>query len=293
MFGAVTVAAVLCLAGASWAADNLRHPELQRFVDEGGKVEFLGNAYGLDGWVISKEGLEPAAVYTTKEGGLVRGMLVSPDGANETMNQLIALKARLGGSQAALPGAENAHAPRVEKFYAEVEKAPWAEAGNKDAPYLYFFMNVTCDDCQKAWRDMQPMINAGKLRVRLAPFGAKQPNRDGGAALLSAAEPQKAWNDFIDGKKEALDAGAAVDGSREAVDFNSKLLASWGVKSSPFILYRRLTDGKIMAINGRPENTMLLMADLTPPLAPAAQSTVPASEKAAPVDKKKTEPKKK
>jgi len=264
-------------SATAMAAESLRHPELQRFEEQGGKVEYLGTSYGLDGWLLTKDDLEPAAVYTTKEGGLVRGMLIAPDGKVETMTQLMALKSRLDGSQEPLPGANLSYASRAEKFYAEVAKAPWGETGSKDAPYIYLFMNVTCADCQAYWKELQPLVASGKLRVRLSPFGSKPANRDGGAALLSSKDPGQSWTEFINGKADVLSADKIVGSAREAVNFNGGLLHKWGIESTPFTIYRRITDGKITVINGKPDNLMLVLADL---IAPAQKNSELQKEKA-------------
>lgn len=250
-------------SGAAVAAENLRHPELQKFAEEGGEVEFLGHAYGLDGWLLAKEGLPPRTVYTTPEGGMVIGMLVNPEGIVETTDQLVAFKAKADGSQAALPGADKSQASKTERFYAETESAAWVKAGADDAPYIYMFMNTGCDHCQKFWKELQPLIKGGKLQVRLLPFGVNEINRSGGAALLSVEDPAAAWQQYIDGKQEVLSKDKIKEGTLAAIDANTKLLANWKIKGTPpFTLYRSLNTGKITAILGAPENTMLMMADL-------------------------------
>jgi hypothetical protein len=251
------------LSSAALAAENARHPELQKFKDEGGEVEFIGHAYGLDGWLLAKEGLPPRTVYTTPEGGMVLGVLVNPEGTVETTDQLVAFKAKADGSQAALPGADQTKASKSERFYAEVEKAAWAKVGAEDAPYIYMFMNVGCDHCQAFWKDLQPLIRGGKLQVRLLPFGTKENNRYGGAALLSAEDPGAAWLQFIGGKKEVLGQDRIKEGMLAGVDANSKLFKDWGLKGTPPVtLYRSLANGQVTAIVGRPDNAMLMMADL-------------------------------
>lgn len=253
----------LFVSTAAPAEENARHPELQKFKTDGGEVEFIGHAYGLDGWMLAKEGLPPRTVYTTPEGGMVLGVLVNPEGEVETTNQLMALKARADGSQAALPGADQTQASKSERFYAEVEKAQWVKVGADEAPYIYIFMNTGCVHCQTYWKDLQPLIRGGKLQARLLPFGANEVNRTGGGALLSVAQPGTAWLEYIAGKKDALSQTKVKAGMLAAVDTNTKLLAEWNVKGMPPVtLYRSLATGQITAISGRPENTMLLMADL-------------------------------
>lgn len=250
-------------AAAPQSAGIYSHPELQKFKDQGGEVEFLGHAYGLDGWLIAKEGIPPQTAYTTPEGGLVMGPLVNPEGFVETTNQLAAYKAKAEGrSQDSLPGADKSTAPTAERFYAEVEKAAWVSTGNADAPYIYLFMNVTCDHCQTYWKSLEKSVADGKLQVRLLPFGAREENRNTGAALLSVENPGQAWTQFIKGNKDSLSAANIKEGTLASIDANGALLSKWKVSETPFTIYRRLNDGQVTVVSGKPDNAMLIMADL-------------------------------
>jgi len=245
--------------------NELRHPELEKFKSEGGDVEFIGHAYGLDGWLLTRKDIPPRTAYTTPQGGLVLGNLVNPQGEVETMSQLHALKAKMEGSQEAIPGAEepSSNVSKSERFYATVEKkAAWVQAGKADVPYLYMFMNVNCDHCKEYWKALEPAVKAGRLQVRLVPFGQAPANREGGAALLSSADPGAAWSDYIAGKQNVLSKEKAVDGSLAAIDANTQMVKTFGLSKTPFTIYRRPDNGKLTVISGKPSNMMLLESEL-------------------------------
>lgn len=257
------VAFAILFAVPAVAADNLRHPELRKFEEEGGKVEFIGHAYGLDGWLLTRKDVSPRTVYTTPEGGLVMGLLVNPEGKLETTEQLLAFKARTEGAQESLPGASLATASAVEKFYAAVEKSNWVVAGNPDAPYIYVFMNVTCDHCQAYWKELQAAVKGGQAQVRLVPFGISPENVETGAAFLSVDNPVAAWQQFIEGNKGALSKDKIKEAGLAALDANTQLLKTWKIAGvPPYTVYRKPADGKVMTVIGRPENTMRVLADL-------------------------------
>lgn len=127
---------------------------------------------------------------------------------------------------------------------------------------MYMYTNVSCDHCQNFWKDIRGAVKSGKLQVRLVPSGGYIENREGGAALLSVADPAQAWDNYIGGTVTALSKTLAKPGTLENVDANTEILKNWNVEHMPFTIYRRLEDGVVMAIMGRPENTMLIMADL-------------------------------
>jgi hypothetical protein len=272
---AIFMAFALFVGAPAFAAEEAKPAAttsnaFKKFEQDGGKMEFIGNAYGVDGWaLINKNNVVQTTIYTTPEGGMVRGLLFDPNGNPLTPGQLAAMKAKKEGSQAALPNLEKANPARLngqskaEAFYAQVEKlGGWVQAGAASAPYIYMFMNVGCVECQDTWKKLQGPVNQGTLQVRLVPFGKEPLNRDGGAALLSVDRPGDAWTSYIAGKTEALDKGKIKSGGWDKIDANTKLVSSWKVPNVPFIFYRKLTDGTLVGIPGPPQNIMLLQADL-------------------------------
>jgi len=252
-------------AGGNGLPSGERHPEIEKFKKEGGMVEYIGHAFGLDGWLLTRQDIPPRTAYTTAEGGLVIGSLVNPEGKVETMNQLTALKAKMEGSQAAQPGAEEpkSGASKAEHFYATLEKrSAWVQSGPDDAPYLYMLMNVNCDHCKEYWKELEPAVKQGKLQVRFVPFGQAPANREGGAAMMSSSDPGAAWSEYIAGKEGALAKSTIVDGALSAIDSNTALVKQFKVTGTPFTMYRRLDDGKLMVIAGKPSNMMMLRSEL-------------------------------
>jgi hypothetical protein len=265
-----TLTFLLALAPGVSLAVEPTHPELRRFIESGGEVEYLGHALGVDGWLLTKTNAAGKAVvryaYATPEGGLVLGILLDPQGGVETKKQLTALMRREEGAQASkTPGisaGKTADSGKAEQFYAEVEKAAWARAGSADAPYLYLFINTTCPECQKFWGELQEPVKAGRLQVRLVPFGAIAVNRESGAALLSSEDPGDDWSRFIAGDASVLSKDKVSGDALAKIDANTRLAANWKLQGPPFTLYRRPADGVVTAIVGEPDNLMLVLADL-------------------------------
>lgn len=262
IFQAAAVAAVLLFTMPAFAQNELRSPLLNKFEEAGGSVEFIGSSHGLDGWVAKdSKGEVKQTVYTTQDGAMVVGKLISPDGELETKTQLEAYLKRTKGSQDAAPGAEKSSS-KSEQLYAKTEQAGWVGLGKDDVPYIYIFMNVTCDHCQNFWKDIEDYVTREKLQVRLVPYGKSDENRDGGAALLAAADPLAAWKAYLTGNKDVLSKDKATEESYKQIDMNNALVAAYKLGGPPFTLYRRPGDGTLAAIVGRPDNVMLMMAEL-------------------------------
>lgn len=250
------VAVVLLTSAASFAQPQAKpNALLQKMEADGARIDFLGQAYGLDGWMVTDPKAGTQYMYTTAEGALVAGMLFAPDGRLETMRQLRAYKEKADAAAEKLPS-------KAEKFYAAVEKAHWVALGENTAPYLYVFVNVGCAHCLDFWKDIESGVRGGSLQVRLVPYGAQEVNRDGAAALLSAERPDEAWQAYARGDVTALGKDKIKDGFYAKVDENTALARDWKLPAPPFTLYRRPADGIVTAIAGRPENKMLLPAEM-------------------------------
>lgn len=151
---------------------------------------------------------------------------------------------------------------KAEQFYALTEKANWVQVGSKDAPYMYVFVNPTCEHCIAYWKALRLSVDNGTLALRLVPFGALEQNRKLGAALLGSPDPAKAWRDFVEGKLSAMPLSLATPGTLKKIDDNTALWGKMGLtQAPPFSLYRAPADGKIRAVIGKPDNVMMLIAD--------------------------------
>lgn len=253
---------VLSVLSVPALAEVKRHAGLERYEKEGGKVEFLGNAYGLDAWMLVTKDGSPRYVYTTDQGAMVMGALVGPDGDVLSGDMLKAYLKKVEGGQGALPGADKTNQSKVERLYAEIEKANWVRVGDENAPYVYVFINVNCDHCRDYWKDLGGAVKSGTIQIRLVPFGAVAANREGGAALLSVEDPAAAWKNYMDGKLEALGKDKIKDGALEKIDANTALVKEWKIQGPPFTLYRKPDTGVLTALVGRPKNPMVVIADL-------------------------------
>lgn len=268
----MAIAAALTFGGTpvfAQSAKNLRNPEIQKFERDGGRVDYLGNAYGLDGWIMfDRDGTFRSVVYSTPDGrGMVRGSLFGADGKSVTKLQMEAYNARKAGAQGPLPNTDNPDSglPKAEYFYAALSKANWVTVGKDGAPYLYMIINVNCDHCQALWKALLPYEKEGKMQFRILPFGQADENLNGGAALLSVDDPGAAWQAYMDGKKDALSVDKIKTGAIEKIKANNAFVAKWKPAGTPFTIYRRLTDGRLTAFVGKPSNAMLVMSDLMKP----------------------------
>ncbi len=245
-------------------------PAFADFERNGGIIEYLGRSGTLESFMLLGPDKSLKTVYVTPDNAMIMGILIDAQGRNLTAPQLVAYRKRLSGDQSAVPGAENSTLSKAEKIYAGVEKSAWVVAGSDSAPYIYMFMNVNCDHCKAMFTALAPLVTAGKLQIRLVPFGAAAANRDGGAALLSVRDPFAAWQAYIKGDTAALGKDKIAAGTLEKIAANTAFVGENKLPGPPFSIYRRPADGVVTALVGPPANTLTLLADLLPPEMPPA-----------------------
>lgn len=265
------LAAALCFffAGDARAQGEPRKPstpELRAFEARGGKLEYLGRSFDVDGWLLvdhngKKRG---QGLYVTPTGAIIMGLLYSPVGDNITKTQFQLYDFKQGGSQKALPVSDtnNDAVPKAEQFYSAAESANWVRAGMIDAPYVYMFVNVNCDHCQSMFRTLKGSVDKGLLQLRIVPLGQQDENLNGGAALLSSDDPAGAWQKYMDGQKGELHKTKIKGDALEKMAANNKMARKFSVPAPPFIIYRKVSDGSLMVTVGKIDNPMQMMSDL-------------------------------
>ena len=255
--------------GQTTGTSKTPHVALQTLIQQGYNVEFLGNDFGVDGWIVRDQNDQVQYAYQTPEGGLITGLLFAPDGTLHTAKQIEKYSAVVeSGSQDALSfksAVDESNAPVSERVYAEVEKAKWFAVGDSDAPYIYTFMNPTCTHCVEFWNDhMKSLVDDGQLQIRFVPFGKADVNRDASAMLLTAPNAEEIWRDYASGNEDAYDGAEDAnvpEGIYDAIDLNSAIYAKRKFTHTPFTIYRAPNNGEIKIIAGVPKNTMMLLAD--------------------------------
>ncbi len=139
----------------------------------------------------------------------------------------------------------------------------------KTGPELTAFVDPNCIFCHKFYEQAQPLINAGKLRVRFVIVGFLKPDSaPRAAAILGAKDPQAAMAENEKGFDAATEEGGIkpMDNPppalRAAVENNTKLLAKSGELATPTLIYCDKKTG-LKVIHGLPQEGLTgLMGEL-------------------------------
>ncbi len=254
----------------------------------GATVYYLGQDLGLNGWFIVKDGQVQILYTTPDQQAVMVGALLSAEGANISQQQVMLLansnpeiqkilksSAAVTGqapkpSQPATPEAQAAPTSPAsddvvqpsQKFFDALVKAANITFGKDDAPQLLMIMDVNCPHCHKAWQAMQPLVDAGKLRVTMIPIGALGPESEvQGANWLLNKDPYDSWKKHMAGNEKIFKTETPSAEKVSAIRDNTVLVQKWGVDQAPYILYHG-KNGKVRLIIGEPKSINDIILDI-------------------------------
>ncbi len=264
-------------------------PVLKLFKNQGVTVDYLGRQYGLDGWLLVKDG-SIQVMYTTGDGqGAVLGTLYGPTGNLITNGQLLAAKdkgqlpANVAAGAAPAPmtivPAAVASAPPVEqgiaapagksgeppseRLWKQVLSSTYLKMGSDSAPPLYAIMDPRCHFCHDFYTAVSSKYLANNaVQLRVIPVGilgadsAKEANQ-----VVSSPDAAKLWDEIE--HNNIADLPAIASDSPTKIDKNHQIMRDWHLTGTPALIYRN-KDGKVKIILGVPKDMDELIADLGP-----------------------------
>lgn len=247
---------------------------IQNLRKAGTTIYYLGDALGLHGWFAVKDGQIQIFYTTPDQRAIIVGALLSAEGANISQQQVLLLanskpeiQQILKGQQAAANAASNASAPspesadKSEQFMGELLKGATLTFGKPTAPQLVMIMDVRCHFCHATWKLLQPLVDAGKLRVTMFPIMALgTESRDKAAVWLAQKDPYDAWKKHVGGDEKVLSSPPPAD-KVQAIANNTGLVQKWHVDQTPYLLYRG-KNNKVRLIIGQPQSADVIMNDI-------------------------------
>ncbi len=264
---------------------------IQNLVASGSQLRYLGQDYGLNGWLVLKNGQEQY-FYSTPDGqAVLMGILFNNKGDTVTLKQINDLRKKEGPAIDKLAGFEasplatpsgvktsaatvsqdftnpetllkSAVKSKAEQLFEGVEDANWIKLGSDKAPVIYTFIDPECPHCHDLIKNVRQSgyLEQGLLQLRLIPVGVLTENSLTEAAyLLASPDPQKELFRHLDGDKNALLADKTVN--TQGVQRNIKLMQDWKLDVTPFSVYRG-RDGKVKVLQGVPDDLKKIITEL-------------------------------
>lgn len=228
-----TATTELSLSGANKLLDAVTHGQASA------EKVFPGPG-GLTGIEVSMQG-HPTIAFATGDGKyLVAGPVIDTKGQDAAHAAMIKL-GLIAKPASALTLAQKA--AQADSFV----------LGTK-GPELTAFVDPNCIYCHKFYEEAQPLINAGKLRVRFVVVAFLKPSSaPKAAAILGAANPAAAMAANEKGFDEATEEGGIAPAENpsaatmSALENNTKLLSESGEVATPTLIYCNAKGDAVLA----------------------------------------------
>ena len=216
-------------------------PEVPRVIErlqaQGAEVVALGEASGVSGFLVHRDGGGAYSAYVTPGGGLLVGLLIGPEGEDLTGRQV--QRAGEAGELEGLVTEETEEQPQVavasgdpvEALLEATERAYGFTLGEA-GPVIHVFADRTCPYSYRHVEGLKALARAGRVRAHVIPIGLL-----GEQAALRAVEiagsqrPEVAWEGTVLPEWDQ-ELGAA------RVQRNMALHAAWKVRGVPFSVWR-------------------------------------------------------
>lgn len=248
-------------------------PAIQTLVDQGAQVRFLGKDFGLEGWIVIKNGQEQFFYVLPSGEAFVSGILVDAKGKVITTEQAARLRQsgddlleKLSSDNTAQAQAsgdtQNKYEFKTpsEKLYYDMENSNWIPLGQAGAPMMYAFIDPNCQHCHAMMNELkEKYIDTGAAQLRIVPVGFTEQSKAQAAFLMAAPDPAGLLWKHLGGDKEALPAKAEIN--QQGVERNMAIMQSWKFNVTPMVIYRDKAN-KVKIVKGRPKDIETLVKDL-------------------------------
>ena len=210
---------------------------MERLRAQGAEVVPLGEASGVSGFLVHREGGGAYSAYVTPGGGLLVGLLIGADGEDLTGRQVQA--AREAGAleglgvdearaQARVPGSSG---DPVQGLF-EATRSAFGFTLGEEGPVIHVFADRTCPYSYRHVEGLKALARAGKVRARVIPIGLLGEDAALKAVEITGSErPEVSWDGVVRPQWDQ-ELGAA------RVQRNMELHAAWKVRGVPFSVWR-------------------------------------------------------
>ncbi len=283
--------AIPSIASAQISYDPDPPEALERMVEQGSQVFYLGEFEGMKGWALIREG-KPEFFYQNREGtALIMGLMFNQDGEMVTMGQLRALYQEVGDDMYAVTGGAISNLPSsdeiasvtnpvvtqnqetqpskpmvteanltpAKRMYADLLASNWVTLNPNGQHDIFAFIDPDCPHCKAFLRDAEPFMTDDGLRLRIIPIGMSDPALKKAALLLASANPEERLMAYAKGDQTQLNAPDNINTA--GVESNVTMMFKHGFDVTPIIVYRT-NKGEIRMIRGKPSDYNMVINDI-------------------------------
>lgn len=243
-------------AGVSGVPIDLSLGQLQTVA--AGNITDVGEAHGLQGYFV-RSGQQFQVFYATPDGsGLIPGVMWDASGKDVTRQQV----AQIPGAIPTIEVGGTSGQPVGEGQAIQLlQRASYGAVGAASAPKIFMLMDPQCIYSIRAYQELQPYVQAGKLQIELIPLSVLD-YEDRGQSTRSALALLSDPPDQIAAAWQAGGEANTPDPAAEAKLANNMAIAhAVGLKGTPMFWWQK-ADGSAAHLDGLPGDAASFVAAL-------------------------------
>jgi hypothetical protein len=243
-------------AGVSGVPIDLSLSQLQSVA--AGNIKDVGEAHGLKGYFV-RSGQQFQVFYATPDGsGLIPGVMWDAAGKDVTRQQV----AEIPGAVPTIEvGAADSQAVGEDQALPLIRKATYGTIGKASAPQVFMFMDPQCIYSIRAYQELQPYVQSGRLQIAIIPLSVLD-YEDKGQSTRSALALLSDPPDQIAAAWQAGGETNTPDPVAEGRLANNMAIAhAVGLKGTPMFWWQK-TDGSAAHFDGVPTDVAGFIAAL-------------------------------
>jgi thiol:disulfide interchange protein DsbG len=243
-------------AGVSGVPIDLSVAQLQSVA--AGNITDVGEAHGLRGYFV-RSGQQFQVFYATPDGsGLIPGVMWDAAGKDVTRQQV----AQIPGAVPTIEvGAADGQPVGDDQALPLIKKATYGTTGASTAPELFMFMDPQCIYSIRAYQELQPYVQSGRLQIAIIPLSVLD-YEDQGQSTRSALA---LLSDPPDQIAAAWQAGGETNVPNPAAEArlanNMAIAHAIGLKGTPMFWWQK-ADGSAAHFDGVPTDAASFVAAL-------------------------------
>ncbi len=226
----------------------------------GSQVTSVGEQHGLNGLLL-RNGSEMQVLYVTPDRqATIAGVMWDATGKNLTRDQV----AKIDGAvpTVVLNDADKAFAGKASgSALASVEKATFGVYGRDGAPQLWMIFDPACTYSIRAFDQLKPYVEAGRVQLRIVPISILDHEDSGmstkAALALLSNQPERMaelWAERNFGAQPSVEATAKLRA-------NGLIAEGINLTGTPTFIFRK-PDGSEGRVDGLPIDTDALVAEV-------------------------------
>lgn len=243
-------------AGVSGLPIDLSLAQLQAVA--AGNITDVGEAHGLQGYFV-RSGQQFQVFYGTPDGsGLIPGVMWDAAGKDVTRQQVAQIPGAIPTIEVAGAGGQPVGEDQTIPL---LQKATYGTVGSSAAPKVFMLMDPQCIYSIRAYQELQPYVQAGKLQIAIIPLSVLD-YEDRGQSTRSALA---LLSDPPDQIAAAWQAGGETNTPAPAAEArlanNMAIAHAVGLKGTPMFWWQK-ADGSAAHLDGLPADAASFVAAL-------------------------------